>query len=84
MPTYTYICENCTEEIDIIVKLKDLEDHIETCPTCKGEMFRRIGNLGGFRLKGSGWASSGYSDCIGDDPRYSIDTGYNGRRTDEI
>lgn len=65
MPVYEYICDECggqEEEVRTIAE----RDRVTYCKTCKSVMRRGIGNNGGFRLGGSGWAEDGYSDYIGD------------------
>lgn len=84
MPLYTYECGNCTEALDVQLKLDELETHIEGCPACGRTMTRVVGNSGGFRLKGARWAKDGYSDYIGNDKRWKEDGGYDGLTRDEI
>lgn len=67
MPVYDYWCPRCDEErIDVIIAVRDLDVHKETCPECGHEMLRKVGNAGGFRLRGDGWGEDGYDKYIGD------------------
>lgn len=85
MPLFDLECTECNyEEQDVPIKLTELESWAKECPKCQGDMVRKIGNKGGFRLKGSCWSRDGYSTHVGDDPRFKHDGGYNGLHTDEV
>lgn len=66
MPTYEYVCEGCGHTATLFLKLKDIDTPVgcSACEVCT--MRRQIGNAGGFRLKGSGWAEDGYATYLGD------------------
>lgn len=67
MPLYEYECKVCgtIHEIMSTIVDRDKESDCDSCNT-EGSLSRMVGNKGGFRLKGRGWASDGYSDCLGD------------------
>ena len=66
MPVYQYECPKCGAKEEVIKSIKDI-DLPEVCPVCsKYDMKRIIGNAGGFRLKGGGWAEDGYDQYLGD------------------
>lgn len=54
MPTYSYKCDSCEHQFDIIQKMSD--DKLTTCPECEKESLVKIITGGaGFQLKGKGW-----------------------------
>lgn len=57
MPIYEYYCKSCKESFE---KLTKLGVDVKPCPKCKTES-KKIMSSTNFELKGSGWASSGYS-----------------------
>lgn len=58
--TYEYKCTKCKAEWELEQKIT--EDALKICPYCGKEAAKRlISNGGGFRLKGGGWANTGYS-----------------------
>jgi len=60
MPTYDYQCKACSAEWEEDQKIT--EDPVTVCPKCKAAAAKRlISGIGGFELRGGGWASSGYS-----------------------
>ena len=60
MPTYEYVCKDCSHEFEAFQSIKD--DPLTKCPKCgKNEAKRQISLGGGFILKGGGW----YSDLYG-------------------
>lgn len=66
MPVYDMFCPVCDEEYDdVIISISDLDKPVP-CGNCDANMKRKIGNAGGFRLKGDGWAEDGYDKYIGD------------------
>jgi putative FmdB family regulatory protein len=59
MPTYEYICKNCDHNWE---EFQDItEKPIEKCPKCHKKQAKRQIGAPMFILKGSGWASDGYS-----------------------
>jgi putative FmdB family regulatory protein len=70
MPTYRYVCDECTFEHEVHCKIEERDDHQGTCPSCsKGIMKKVIGNNGGFRLLEGGavsWGDGGYNTIYGD------------------
>jgi len=67
MPCYDYFCKECSnEKPDVILAVSQLETTEIICDVCQAPMVRRVGNAGGFRLKGGGWAEDYYSDYLGD------------------
>lgn len=68
MPTYTYKCNQCDLETDIVMKMSETEREMQIeCSVC-GEVTNQtkiITSTGGFALKGKGWfgnskTTSGY------------------------
>lgn len=59
MPTYEYVCDNCSHEFERQQRIT--EDAIKECPNCGKEQARRLIVAGNFILKGSGWESDLYS-----------------------
>ena len=52
MPTYSYVCKDCSHAFDIQQSFSD--DPITKCPDCGGELRKQFGNLG-VTFKGSGF-----------------------------
>ncbi|MCK5155997.1 MAG: hypothetical protein KAQ69_06155 [Spirochaetales bacterium] len=53
MPTYDYICENCSHEFELFQGMK--EDAETSCPECCGFVRRIISGGTGIIFKGSGF-----------------------------
>lgn len=64
MPTYSYKCDKCDHEFDIMQRMSD--DRLTKCPECNKEALQKIiKSTNGFQLKGKGWfgnskTTSGY------------------------
>lgn len=59
MPIYSYVCDNCSEQFEKIVSMKEREtDHC--CPACGAETVRRTVGRTSFKLNGKGWYKDGY------------------------
>jgi putative FmdB family regulatory protein len=59
MPTYDYICKECTHEWEAEQSIKD--EPLVLCPRCgKPEAKRLIGTTS-FQLLGGGWYADGYT-----------------------
>ncbi|MBI4753018.1 zinc ribbon domain-containing protein [Candidatus Desantisbacteria bacterium] len=58
MPTYEYICNDCSEPFEIFQSMKD--DPIEKCPKCTGTVKRLFSSGAGFIFKGSGFYHTDY------------------------
>ena len=59
MPIYTYACEKCKAEIELIQKMGDPTP--QTCEKCgKKNSLKKTFGLSNFVLKGGGWAKDGY------------------------
>lgn len=59
MPTYSYKCQLCGNEIDVFQSIKD--EPIKECPECKKEGLKRlIGTGAGIIFKGSGFYTTDY------------------------
>lgn len=59
MPTYTYICEQCHQELDVWQKIS--EEPLQVCPRCEQPALRRkIGGGAGLIFKGSGFYITDY------------------------
>lgn len=59
MPTYECICDDCGNPFDVERSIKD--ENLGSCPHCGSEQVRRLISRSSFSLRGSGWASDGYS-----------------------
>lgn len=53
MPIYSYRCEDCGHQQDVLQKMSD--PLLVTCPSCGQPAFRKQITAAGFQLKGSGW-----------------------------
>jgi putative FmdB family regulatory protein len=58
MPTYDYECSRCGHTFELFQKMTDLP--AETCPSCGGEVRRKIGSGAGLIFKGSGFYATDY------------------------
>ena len=59
MPTYEYVCDDCSHEFDVFQSMKD--DRLKTCPECNEDTLRRkIGTGAGIIFKGSGFYETDY------------------------
>lgn len=60
MPTYSYRCEACGHEFDIVQRMS--EDALTDCPSCKApKLVKKIQPVG-FALKGTGWYVTDFRD----------------------
>jgi putative FmdB family regulatory protein len=53
MPIYSYRCETCGHQQDVLQKMSD--PLLATCPACGASTYRKQVTAAGFQLKGSGW-----------------------------
>lgn len=53
MPTYDYVCLDCTHEFEAFQSMKD--DPLSDCPECHGQLKRKVGGGTGIIFKGSGF-----------------------------
>ncbi|MEO8937308.1 MAG: FmdB family zinc ribbon protein [Burkholderiaceae bacterium] len=53
MPIYSYRCETCGHQQDVLQKMSD--PLLVTCPACGASTYRKQVTAAGFQLKGSGW-----------------------------
>lgn len=60
MPTYDYICIECSNEFEEFQKMSD--PHLENCPQCSGSLRRKIGGGAGLLFKGSGFYITDYKN----------------------
>ena len=58
MPTYTYVCDNCGEEVEAFQSMS--EEPLKKCPACKKNKLRRTFHPVGIVLKGSGFHRNDY------------------------
>ena len=58
MPTYTYVCDNCGNEVEAFQSMSD--DPLKKCPACKKNKLRRTFHPVGIVLKGSGFHRNDY------------------------
>jgi len=57
MPIYEYTCDQCSTRAEVLQKM---DDPAPLCGKCKKPMSKMISSTT-FSLKGSGWASDGYT-----------------------
>lgn len=57
MPTYTYRCQKCGEEIEVVQSMSD--PPLKRCRSCRGAL-KRIFHPVGIVLKGSGFYKTDY------------------------
>lgn len=60
MPTYDYVCSECTNEFEIFQKMSD--PVLDKCPQCSGKVNRKIGRGAGLLFKGSGFYITDYKN----------------------
>ncbi len=53
MPIYSYRCETCGHQQDVLQKMSD--PLLTVCPSCGASTLRKQVTAAGFQLKGSGW-----------------------------
>src|SRR5438132_5687874 len=58
MPTYTYICDRCGNEVEAFQAMSD--EPLKKCPACKKMALRRTFHPVGIVLKGSGFHRNDY------------------------
>jgi putative FmdB family regulatory protein len=58
MPTYTYVCDNCGNEVEAFQAMSD--EPLKKCPACKKNKLRRTFHPVGIVLKGSGFHKNDY------------------------
>lgn len=63
MPTYDYICLECTNEFEEFQRMSDAV--LEKCPNCNGKVQRKIGGGAGLLFKGSGFYITDYKKASG-------------------
>lgn len=52
MPTYEYLCTECSEPLEVVQSIHD--DSLTQCPSCGGKLRKVFGNVG-VVFKGSGF-----------------------------
>lgn len=68
MPTYEYVCTDCSNQWEEIQKIS--ESPIEVCPKCAKSTAKRQISGGNFILKGGGW----YADLYSSTPKKSSES----------
>jgi putative FmdB family regulatory protein len=58
MPTYEYLCQDCSHEFEAFQTIT--EPPVEICPACGGHVQRKISGGAGFLFKGSGFYITDY------------------------
>jgi putative FmdB family regulatory protein len=58
VPTYTYVCDNCGNELEAFQSMSD--EPLKRCPACKKSKLRRTFHPVGIVLKGSGFHKTDY------------------------
>lgn len=78
MPTYTYRCRDCKEEIEVVQKISD--DPLTECPNCSG-VLKRVFHPVGIIFKGSGFYSTDYGKSSKEkQPRQAAGKGEKGEK----
>jgi putative FmdB family regulatory protein len=60
MPTYTYRCEQCAHQFDVVQRMS--EDPLRDCPACQAAALVKQIQAVGFALKGTGWYVTDFRD----------------------
>ncbi len=63
MPIYSYRCETCGFQQDVLRKMSD--PLLVTCPSCGAATFQKQVTAAGFQLKGSGWYVTDFRNPAG-------------------
>lgn len=59
MPTYNYLCSNCSNTFEIVQKIKD--ENLLECSNCKKQTLTKVPSaLVGLHFKGTGFYSTDY------------------------
>ena len=59
MPTYSYKCNSCEHQFDVMQGIND--ERLKTCPECNKDTLKRLlGTGAGFLFKGSGFYQTDY------------------------
>ena len=53
MPTYTYRCDACKDEFDVVQMMSDIP--VKSCPKCGDDVRRLIGKNIGIQFTGPGF-----------------------------
>ncbi|MDP7111302.1 MAG: zinc ribbon domain-containing protein [Myxococcota bacterium] len=61
MPIYEYRCDDCGSTFDVMARITEAPP--ENCESCNGGPIHKLISQTSFVLKGSGWASDGYSSA---------------------
>ena len=62
MPTYTYACTSCGEELEVVQSLRD--EPLSECPACSGRL-RKVFHPVGVMFKGSGFYRTDSREATG-------------------
>ena len=71
MPTYEYVCLNCSHKFEKFQSMKD--ERLKECPNCKGKIKRLIGAGAGTIFKGSGFYHTDYKNSSGSTDKKKIE-----------
>ncbi len=63
MPIYEYRCDDCGSTFEVMARIT--EPPPDQCESCHGGPVHKLISQTSFVLKGSGWASDGYSSAKG-------------------
>lgn len=63
MPTYEYVCDDCSHEFEEFHSIT--APPLDTCPKCKGAVRRLISSGNGLIFKGSGFYITDYKNKSG-------------------
>jgi putative FmdB family regulatory protein len=67
MPTYEYVCRNCTRHVEVVQSFRD--DPLTTCSNCGGQL-RKVFGTAGIIFKGSGYyVNDSRAKPAGDKPK---------------
>ncbi len=70
MPIYSYRCEHCGHQKDVLQKMSD--PLLVTCPACGEPTFRKQVTAAGFQLKGSGWYVTDFRNPASKEPAKGV------------
>ena len=65
MPIYSYKCNACGHQSDVLQKMSDAP--LTKCPACGKDSYSKQLTAAGFVLKGGGWYVTGFKDQKGKD-----------------
>ncbi len=73
MPIYSYRCDTCGFEQDLLRKMSD--PPLVVCPSCGESTLRKQVTAAGFQLKGSGWYVTDFRNPATKEPAKGVSKG---------